>query len=201
MTLHNWPKLPFPEWESTCDTLHMWTQIVGKTRLALTPRENHWWNVPLYVTPRGLNTSPIAFRDKTFDVEFDFIAHKLFVRTSEGTERTIALFPRSVADFYTEYMSCLRSLGIEVNIHLSPDEFDDSTPFDQDRHHASYDIAYVESFRSILIHSDRSSEEVPLVLCRQVQPGSFLLGLFRSGGDPLLRPARRSGKGCGPDYP
>src|ERR1700681_2051400 len=88
----DWPALPFEEWESTCDTLHMWTQIVGKTRLALTPLENHWWNVTLYVTPRGLSTPPIPFRQMTFEVEFDLLAHRLLVRTSEGQERIVRLF-------------------------------------------------------------------------------------------------------------
>src|SRR5438445_2580107 len=95
-----WPSLPFADWEKTCDTLHMWTQIVGKTRLALTPLQNHWWNVPLYVTSRGLSTSPIPFEEKSFEVEFDFIAHKLAFRTSEGKEHSMPLFSRSVADFY-----------------------------------------------------------------------------------------------------
>src|ERR1700677_4243597 len=98
----------------------MWTQIVGKTRLALTPLENHWWNVPLYVTPRGLTTSPIPFGYQTFEVEFDLIAHQLLIRTSEGARRGIALSPRSVADFYGEYMACLLALGIEVTIHRTP---------------------------------------------------------------------------------
>src|SRR5579863_1871574 len=118
-----WPPLPFEDWESTCDTLHMWTQIVGKTLLALTPLENHWWNVTLHVTPCGLNTPPIPFGRQTFDIEFDFVAHKLMVRTSEGDEHAIPLYSRSVADFYREYMSCLRSLGIEVTIRPTPVEF------------------------------------------------------------------------------
>src|ERR1700691_3521177 len=140
----DWPALSFPEWESTCDTLHMWTQIVGKTRLALTRLENHWWNVTLYVTPRGLTTSPIPFGRRSFEVEFDLIAHQLLIRTSEGAERIISLFPRSVADFYDEYMACLRSLGNEVTLYRTPVEFDDSTPFDRDFHHASYDARRVE---------------------------------------------------------
>src|SRR6202167_5671070 len=107
-----WPVLPWSEWEATADTLHMWTQIVGKTRLALTPLQNHWWNVPLYVTPRGLTTSPIPFERRTFEVEFDLTAHRLAIRTSGGNEHYIPLYARSVADFYAEYMACLRSLGI-----------------------------------------------------------------------------------------
>jgi hypothetical protein len=173
-----WPPLPFADWESTCDTIHMWTQIVGKTRLALTPLENHWWNVALYVTPRGLTTSPIPFRRTTFEVEFDFIAHKLSIRTSEGNERTMALYPRSVADFYGEYMSSLRSLGIEVSIHLTPEEFDDKTPFDQDQHHASYDTKHVESFRRVLINSDRALKEFRSRFIGKTSPVHFFWGSF-----------------------
>src|SRR5215472_9026046 len=99
----DWPALPFREWEATCDTVHMWTQIVGKTRMVLTPPLNHWWHVPLYVTPRGLTTSEIPLDGQSFDVEFDFLAHRLALRTSSGDERAFALFPRPVADFYEEY--------------------------------------------------------------------------------------------------
>jgi len=198
-----WPSLHFPDWENTCDTIHMWTQIVGKTRLALTPLENHWWNVTLYVTPRGLSTSPIPFRHATFEVEFDFIAHKLLLRTSEGNEHSIALFPRSVADFYSEYMAGLHSLGIEVSIHLTPDEFDDKTPFDQDQHHASYDAKRVENFRRILINSDRVLKEFRSRFLGKSSPvhffwGSFDIAVTRFSGrraslpkdvDPLTREA------------
>lgn len=174
----DWPALPFKEWESTCDTLHLWTQIVGKTRLALTPLENHWWNVTLYVTPRGLTTSPIPFGHRTFEVEFDLIAHKLLVRTSDGGEHSIRLFPRSVADFYGEYMACLRSLGIEVSLYRTPVEFDDTTPFDQDRHHASYDTDYVERFRRILVHSDRALKEFRSRFIGKCSPVQFFWGSF-----------------------
>src|SRR5258708_23050106 len=133
----------------------MWMQIVGKTRMALAPLQNHWWNVPLYVTPRGLSTSVIPSGVGAFEVEFDFVAHQLLVQTSTGVQHAIRLYPRSVADFYAEYMACLRSLGIDVRINRTPAEFDDLTPFDQDEHHASYDWEYVERFRRILIHSDR----------------------------------------------
>ena len=198
-----WPPLPFPDWESTCDTLHMWTQIVGKTRLALTPVENHWWNVPLYVTTRGLSTSPIPFGDETFEVEFDFIAHKLFIRSSNWDERSLGLFPRSVADFYGDYMASLRSLGIEVKIHTTPDEFDDNTPFDQDQHHASYDAAAVENFRRILINADRTLKEFRSRFLGKCSPvhffwGSFDLAVSRFSGrraplakdaDPITREA------------
>jgi len=181
----------------------MWTQIVGKTRLALTPLENHFWNVTLYVTPRGLTTSAIPFRHETFEVEFDFISHKLAVSTSEGRERSIPLYPRSVADFYHEYMAGLRSLGIEVHIRRTPDEFDDPTPFDEDQHHASYDVQHVESFRRILINCDRVLKMFRSRFIGKCSPvqffwGSFDLAVTRFSGrlgslpkdvDPLTREA------------
>jgi hypothetical protein len=173
-----WPSLPFSDWEKTCDTLHMWTQIVGKTRLALTPLQNHWWNVTLYVTPRGLTTSPIPFRQTSFEVEFDFVAHQLSIRTSEGRSYNIPLFPRSVADFYREYMACLSSVGIEVSIHLTPDEFDDKTPFDQDQHHASYDARQVERFRRILINCDRIFKQFRSPFLGKCSPVHFFWGAF-----------------------
>src|SRR5215468_7066317 len=110
MATLDWPPLPYSEWESTRDTVHMWTQIVGKTRLALTPLENHWWNVPLYVTPRGLTTSTIPNGKSAFTVDFDLLAHQLVVQTSAGVDHSIRLYPRSVADFYAEYLACLQLL-------------------------------------------------------------------------------------------
>jgi hypothetical protein len=156
----------------------MWTQIVGKTRLVLSPPQNHWWHVALYVTPRGLSTSPIPFGKRTFDVEFDFVGHQLAIRTSAGEGRSIPLFPRSVADFYAEYMACLRSLGIEVKINPVPDEFDDTTPFDQDRHHASYDSEYIERFRRILINSDHVLKEFRSRFIGKCSPVHFFWGSF-----------------------
>src|SRR5689334_7748880 len=137
-----WPQLEFSQWENTCDTVHMWTQIVGKTRLALAPLENHWWNVPLYVTARGLATSPIPYDNGTFEAAFDFIGHQLTLGTNKGREYVLPLYTRSVADFYAEYMAAVASLGIEVKINPRPVEFDDTTPFNEDRKHASYDKDY-----------------------------------------------------------
>jgi hypothetical protein len=173
-----WPPLPFSEWESTCDTLHMWTQIVGKTRMALTPFENQWWHVTLHVTPRGLRTPPIPFRHKTFEVEFDLIAHKLAIRNSEGEENSIALYPRSVADFYGEYMARLRALEIDVSFDRTPAEFDDATPYDQDRHHASYDTRHVESFRRVLINADRILKRFRSRFTGKCSPVHFFWGSF-----------------------
>src|SRR5271165_5529733 len=109
-----WPSLPLADWKETYDTLHMWTQIVGKVRLRLTPLVNHWWNVPLYVTARGLTTSRIPYGQKAFELLFDFIRHELVLETTDGMRKTLALAPRSVADFYAELMAMLRSAGISV---------------------------------------------------------------------------------------
>src|SRR5262252_6886483 len=121
----------------------MWTQIVGKVRLALTPKINHWWNVPLYVSARGLPTSVFPQASRVFAWEFVFVEHKLVIRTNDPATRTVALAPRSVADFYKEFMSVLKSLGIDVEIWKMPVEVPDPIPFDQDTVHASYDPEYV----------------------------------------------------------
>ncbi|HEY7338244.1 MAG TPA: DUF5996 family protein [Bryobacteraceae bacterium] len=198
-----WPPLPYAEWENTRDTVHMWTQIVGKTRMALTPLENHWWNVPLYVTPRGLTTSPIPWNGETFEIEFDFLAHELLFSTSAGQEAGMRLFPRSVADFYAEYMATLRSLGIEARIYRKPVEFDDTTPFDEDRHHASYDAEYVERFRRVLVNSDRVFKRFRTRFLGKCSPVHFFWGSFdlavtrfsgrrapeKEGVDPVTREA------------
>jgi Family of unknown function (DUF5996) len=173
-----WPELPYAEWEKTCDTLHMWTQIAGKTRMALTPLENHWWNVTLVVTPRGLRTPPIPWRQETFEVEFDLLGHRLAIRTSEGRERGIPLYPRSVADFYAEYTANLASLGIEVHIDPTPQEFDDLTPHDRDQHHASYDTRYVERFRRVLINADRALKKFRARFIGKSSPVQFFWGSF-----------------------
>jgi len=156
----------------------MWTQIVGKTRMALAPLENHWWNVPLYVTPRGLTTSAIPCAQGTLEIAFDLTAHQLWLRTSSGNEHSMRLYSRSVADFYAEYMASLRTLGIEVKIYRVPVEFDDTTPFDQDQHHASYDTEYVERFRRILIHSDRIFKQFRTRFLGKCSPVHFFWGSF-----------------------
>jgi len=130
-----WPSLPLAEWQQTCDTLHMWTQIVGKIRLTLTPPVNHWWHVPLYVTARGLTTSPIPYpqgKNRCFEMIFDLIEHNLHILTGEGTCKTLPLIPRPVADFYQEVMTSLSALGIDVTINPVPCEVENPIPFDQD---------------------------------------------------------------------
>ena len=145
-----WPELPYGAWRDTRDTLHLWTQIVGKIRLALTPWLNHSWHVTLYLTARGLTTSPIPWRGSTFQIDFDFIDHVLWVRTSSGHFRQIMLRPISVAEFYGALMAALRELGIDVRIKTKPSEIVDGIPFDQDTRHVSYDAAYANRFWRVL---------------------------------------------------
>ncbi len=145
-----WPPLPYDAWKETRDTLHLWTQIVGKVRMELSPFLNHWWHVTLYVTPRGLTTSAIPYRGGTFEVTFDFIEHTLFMRTSEGTTRALPLIPRSVASFYREFMDCLHALGIQVTINPLPSEVRNPIRCDVDEVHASYDPLYAQRFWRVL---------------------------------------------------
>ena len=149
-----WPALPLDAWKDTRDTLHMWTQIVGKTRMALTPLVNHWWNVPLYVSARGLTTTAIPCGPMVFTVEFDFLDHQLHIDCSDGASRRLALAPRSVADFYAEYMASLAALGIKPHIWKMPVEVADPIPFDQDRTHAAYDRVYAHRFWRVLASID-----------------------------------------------
>jgi len=138
-----WPSLALAEWKDSLDTVHRWMQIVGKTRLALAPSVNHWWHITLYLTARGLTTSPMPYGVRSFEVEFDFIDHNLLIRTSEGATRALALVPRTVADFYREYMGMLDALGFRVTLRAVPSELEDTLRFDQDREHRSYDPDYV----------------------------------------------------------
>ena len=174
----DWPALTFADWEKTCDTVHMWTQIVGKTRMAFEPRQNHWWNVVLYVTPVGLTTSPIPCRGRTFVVDFDFVSHRLVMQANDGREHVIRLYARSVADFYKEYISSLRTFGIELKIDLKPAEFDDTTPHDVDEHHTSYDRRQVEAFRCILVNSDRILKKFRARFIGKCSPVHFFWGSF-----------------------
>ena len=149
-----WPALPLDAWKDTRDTLHMWTQIVGKVRLALTPKINHWWNVALHVSARGLTTSTIPYGERVFEIEFDFLEHQLVIKTCDPASKTIPLGPRSVADFYQEFMSALRSLNIDVKIWKMPVEIPDPIAFDQDRVHAAYDREYAHRFWRALVSID-----------------------------------------------
>jgi hypothetical protein len=150
-SLECWPALPLASWQDTCATLHMWTQIVGKVRLALAPPANHWWHIPLYVNSRGLTTSAIPHRGTAFEIQFDFIRHRLFLRMATGEEHSLALAPQSVADFYREFMNLLRAAAIDVAIWPTPVEIPNPIRFDQDRTHAAYDRDAAERFWRILL--------------------------------------------------
>lgn len=155
LTDTTWPSLPLAAWQDTYETLQLWTQIVGKIRLTLAPQINHWWHSTLYVTPRGLSTSAIAYGTRTFEIRFDFLDHHLKIETSDGITRTIALVPRSVADFYQEVMGTLGAIGIEVRIWTMPQELQDPIPFEQDDKHATYDPEYAQRLWRILVQADR----------------------------------------------
>jgi hypothetical protein len=173
-----WPSLALADWQDTHDTLHMWMQIVGKTRLALAPKQNHWWHVPLYVSARGLTTTPIPYGSRTFEVEFDFIDHRLTVETSEGTIREIALRPQTVADFYREYRDVLAGLGIVVNLWPVPVEIDHPIPFLEDRLHASYDSAHAHRFFRMLVQADRIMKRFQGRFLGKTSPVHFFWGAF-----------------------
>jgi hypothetical protein len=150
-----WPELPWRDWSATITTLHMWVQIVGKVRMALAPPLNHWWHVPLYTSSRGLTTSPIPYGQRQFEVDFDFIDHRLEVADSVGNAVTFALEPKSVARFYREFMDGLHSIGIDVRIWTKPVEVDESIPFESDEQHATYDPRHAWSFWRGLMQADR----------------------------------------------
>jgi hypothetical protein len=174
-----WPPLPpIAEWQATYDTLHMWTQMAGKVRLALSPTVNHWWHSALYVTPRGLATSAIPFRERTFELEFDFLDHKLVLRTSEGVTKSLPLAPQTVADFYRDFMAMLKSAGIEVSIWKMPVEFSDPIAFDKDTVHAAYDREAVGRFFRALASINTVFQEFRSGFIGKCSPVHFFWGSF-----------------------
>jgi hypothetical protein len=198
-----WPALAFDSWKDTCATLHLWTQMVGKVRLGLTPLVNHWWNVALYVTARGLTTSRIPYGQRAFELSFDFLGHQLVLETSDGIVKTLALAPRSVAEFYGEFMEMLRWAGIEVKIWRMPVEIPDPIAFDKDQVHRSYDSAAVEKFWRILLSVDAVFTEFRARFIGKSSPVHFFWGSFdlavtrfsgrrapeRPGADAVMREA------------
>jgi Family of unknown function (DUF5996) len=173
-----WPSLPFEEWKDTCATLHMWTQVVGKIRLAQTPLINHWWNVPLYVSARGLTTSAMPYDARSFEIEFDFIDHRLLITCSDGATKTLPLTPRSVADFYREVMAALDDLDIKVKIWTMPVEIPDPIPFEQDQQHASYDPEYANRFWRTLAQVDKVFTQFRSRFIGKSSPVHFFWGSF-----------------------
>jgi len=176
--LEEWPALPLPEWEDTYRTLQLWTQIVGKVRLELTPLENHWWNTALYVNARGLTTSPIAYRGGAFEMDFDFLNHRLELRTSKGREDAIALAPKSVAAFYRETLAMLERAGIQVELNPKPQELPNPIPLDQDETHAAYDPDYANRWWRVLVSSDGVFREFRARFMGKSSPVHFFWGSF-----------------------
>jgi len=174
----NLPPLPYDSWKDTLATLHMWTQIVGKIRLELTPLVNHWWNVPLYVTARGLTTSPMPYRDRTLEVSFDFLEHKLLIETCEGESTTLPLVPQSVAEFYRSVMATLTRLGTPVKIWTMPQEIPDPIPFEKDEQHAAYDADAAHRFWRILVWVDSVLKEFRAPFLGKASPVHFFWGSF-----------------------
>ncbi len=173
-----WPDLPFPAWRDTCDTLQLWTQIAGKVRLALTPRLNHWWNVTLTVTARGLEAQAMPFAGGTCDVIFDFVQHRLVIETGDGRTETLGLAPMAVADFYAEFMGRLHRLGIDVRISTMPCEIQNAVPFERDRTHAHYDPAYAQKFWQALLQAHRVMSEFRARFIGKASPVHFFWGSF-----------------------
>jgi hypothetical protein len=173
-----WPPLPYAAWRETCQTLHLWTQIVGKVRLELSPHLNHWWEVPLYVTSRGLTTSPIPYQGENFEVAFDFVDHNLAITTSSGGVKRIALMPRSVAAFYDEFFTALSALRIAVEINPLPSEVPNPIRCDQDHVHDAYDPDAVNRFWRVLVGTDTILKAYRSRFIGKASPVHFFWGGF-----------------------
>jgi len=176
--LEQWPELSLEDWQDTCATLHMWTQIVGKIRLAQTPLVNHWWNVPLYVSARGLTTTAMPYEDIFFEMEFDFLDHQLRIKCSNGSNTSVALEPKSVATFYEQTMNALREIGLEIHIWKTPVEIPNPIPFDEDTQHQSYDGEYAQRFWRILSLTDKVLQRFRARFIGKCSPVHFFWGSF-----------------------
>ncbi len=202
MDLGLWPPLPLNEWQDTRDTVHMWTQIAGKIRMALAPPQNHWWHVALYVNSRGLTTGPVPCAAGVFEIQFDFQRHELGVSTSRGEAASRPLQPECVADFYSGVLESLALLGIEVKINPRPQEVADPVPFDRDQVHCSYDAESAHRFWRILVSSAKVLERFRAKFIGKCSPvhffwGSFDLACTRFSGRPA---PPRKGVISGPAY-
>jgi hypothetical protein len=190
-TVDEWPALLVADWTPTRETLHMWTQIVGKVRLAAAPMVNHWWQVPLYVSARGLTTSAIP-GPRTFDIEFDFVDHQLRIRTTAGAVETLALEPKSVAEFYAQVMDALRGVGVDVAIRPTPVEVPEAIPFAENHTNAAYDPAHARAFWGQLVQASRVLTEFRSRFIGKVSPVHFFWGgldlaVTRFSGRPAPR--------------
>lgn len=173
-----WPALPYIGWQDTCTTLHMWTQIVGKIRLAQEPMVNQWWQVPLYVTATGLTTSPMPYQSRSFQIDFDFCHHALVIRTSDPQHKEFPLTPMPVAEFYDRIMQTLRDLGIEIKIWTTPVEVANAIPFEKDQQHKSYDANAAQRFWRVLVQADRLMKQFRAGFIGKVSPVHFFWGSF-----------------------
>ena len=173
-----WPELALKDWKPTYHNLHMWTQIVGKVRLELSPKTNHWWSVPLYIDARGLTTSPIPYGKDVFEIRFDFVDHKLIVDRCDGRRRVLALEPRTVADFYSEFMSTLRSLDLDIAIYAKPVEVVDPIPFAQDTLYRAYDADAAYRFWRIVTSCDSVFKQFRAWFVGKSSPVHFFWGSF-----------------------
>jgi Family of unknown function (DUF5996) len=174
----DWPDLPLAAWRATRDTLHLWTQIVGKIRLAQAPMINHWWQVPLYVTSRGLTTSPMPYGARSFEIDFDFVGQELRIAVDDGRADAFPLVPRSVAAFYAELMERLRALGLAVAIWPMPCEIENPIRFDADEAHAAYDPDYANRFWRALVQATRVLTAFRAGFLGKVSPVHFFWGSF-----------------------
>lgn len=173
-----WPELPTAAWRETYATIHLWTQVIGKIRLVRTPWLNHSWHIALYVTPRGLTTSPIPDGPRTFQIDLDFIDHALRISTSDGAERQFAVAGQSVASFYAAIMAALAELGIHIAIDETPNELPEPIRFSQDNLHASYDPDAVRRFLQILVNTDRVFKQFRTSFLGKASPVHFFWGSF-----------------------
>ena len=189
-----WPSLPLEAWSDTCATLHMWTQIVGKIRLMQSPWINHSWHVTLYVTARGLTTSPIPYGSRTFQIDFDFIGHELTIRSSDGGIGGLPLHAQCVAAFYRRLQNEMAKLDLQVNIHLKPNEVPDAIRFDRDESHCAYDPVYANRFWRALVQADRLFKQFRARFVGKCSPVHFFWGA------PDLAVTRFSGRRA-PEHP
>src|SRR6266567_8182390 len=183
------PALAFDSWKDTLATLHMWTQVVGKVRLNLCPLVNHWWNVPFYVTARGMTSSAMPYGEGTVEVRFDFIEHKLLIETNAGRVLALALKPQSVAEFYAKFVRALAELGVSAKIWTTPCEIPDPLPFEKDHVHTSYNPEAVHKFWRILVWVDQVFKQFRAGFLGKASPvhffwGSFDLAVTRFSGRP-----------------
>ncbi|HMK79910.1 MAG TPA: DUF5996 family protein, partial [Xanthobacteraceae bacterium] len=173
-----WPALAYADWQDTCNTLHLWTQIIGKVKLALAPMVNHWWGIVLFVTARGLTTGAMPYRGRALQIDFDFCAHALVLRSSDSREQRIALAPMTTADFYAAVMNALRALDVTVPIWTMPVEIEGAIPFEQDRQHAAYEGAAAQTFWRQLVQAERVFNIFRARFLGKVSPVHFFWGSF-----------------------